>query len=257
MSKTTVTVCAFIVGTCCGFLLNNRVPIVSASPLNPQASVPQKPQRSTISANAFGGDGEGVHIEGAIPMFRALETTPIFTDVTIFNTKQSLDGLECHNCNFNDADLRYSGGAFNLENVKFTGTIRLVLDGAAANTVAFLDLMKRISPGAPVVSPAPQTPIKKKAITKRPSTPISFTPPFIGPIRVSCPVAKIRHYTDTFCVPSILIRYEEPGGWVPLSAGAWTLHRQSQRRREIPPCAGRPSRRSEMGRKSVGLLRSE
>jgi hypothetical protein len=40
------------------------------------------------------------------------------------------------------------------------------------------------------------------------------------------------------------------------SAG-WVGSGVRGKRREIPHCAGRPLRRSEAGRKSVGLLRSE
>jgi hypothetical protein len=38
--------------------------------------------------------------------------------------------------------------------------------------------------------------------------------------------------------------------------GRW-CHASTAKRGEIPHCAGRPLRRSEAGRKSVGLLRSE
>jgi len=181
MTKITIAACAFIMGICCGLLLNNNVPTVSASSPDQQTGAPQKPRRGTISSSGFGNSGEGVHIEGAIPVFRDLESTPIFTDVQIFNTKQSLDGLECHNCEFDNAKLRYSGGAFNLENVKFSGTTSVELGGAAANTIAFLEFLNSLSVGIPVASPTANKPIEKRAETKKPLPKISFTAPFIGP----------------------------------------------------------------------------
>lgn len=177
MSKIAVALLAFISGACMSWLLTGRVAVASTS----TGSNNQKPQRSTITRSAFGNIPGGIVIEGAIPVFRALETTPIFTEVLVFNTKQSLDGFECHKCEFDNAELRYSGGAFNLEEVKFSGTTRVELSGAAANTVAFLKLLNGLSNGAATASPAPNKPIERKATTKKPTGVINFTPPFIGP----------------------------------------------------------------------------
>jgi hypothetical protein len=188
MSKTTVMVCAFIVGTCCGFLLNNRVPIVLASPPNSQASVPQKPQRSIFHGGGVGYGGTGVVISGALPVFRPLESTPIFEDFSIISTSQPLDGLDCRRCEFANVTLRYGGGAYNLENAKFSGTTTLVFEGAAANTVAFLKLIDGLSVVAPPPSLPADKPVEKKstipptpANPKKPVPKIDFTAPFIGP----------------------------------------------------------------------------
>ena len=181
MSKTIIAVGAFILGTCCGFMLNNRVPIVAASaPLNSQAS-DSRPRRSIFHGGGVANAGTGVSIVGAIPSFIPLETTPIFEDFTFSNVGQPLDGLDCRGCKFNDATLRYSGGAYNLENAKFSGTTRLVLDGAAANTLAFLKFLNGLSMGIPPASLPPNKPIKRKAIAKKPIPKIDFTAPFIGP----------------------------------------------------------------------------
>src|SRR6266404_1521008 len=127
MSKTALAISTFILGACCGFLLNNRAPIVSASQLNPQAGVPQKPRRSIFHGGGFGNGGTGAVIEGAVPVFLPLERTPIFDGTSIFNTVQPLDGLDCRNCEFNNVTLQYWGGAYNLENAKFSGTTTLIL----------------------------------------------------------------------------------------------------------------------------------
>jgi hypothetical protein len=180
MSKTSVAICAFIAGACCAFLLNNRVPIVAASPLNPQASAP-RPQRSIFHGGEFSNLKTGVLIREAIPSFIPLENTPIFEDFTFSKTGQPLDGLDCRGCKFNDVTLRYNGGAYNLENAQFTGTTRLVLGGAAANTLAFLKFLNGLSTGIPPASLPPNKPIKRKAIAKEPLPKIDFTAPFIGP----------------------------------------------------------------------------
>jgi hypothetical protein len=186
MSKTTVAVCAFIMGTCCGYLLNNRTPTVLASQLHSQAA--QKPQRSIFHGGGFGNSGTGAVIGGAIPIFRPLETTPIFDGVNIFNTTQALDGLDCRNCAFDNVALQYWGGAYNLENAKFSGTTTLVLEGAAANTIAFLKFMDGLSVGTPPPSLPADKPVEKQsnipsipAIHKKPEPKIDFTAPYIGP----------------------------------------------------------------------------
>ncbi len=180
MSKTTIAAYAFIVGACCGFLLNNRVPSVVASPLNRQASVP-KPQRAIFHGGGVANAGTGVLIQGAIPSFIPLENTPIFEGYRFSNVGQPLDGLDCHDCTFDNTVLRYGGGAFNLENVRFSGTTKLVLDGAAANTLAFLKFMNSLPTGVPLASPPPNKPIERKARAKNPLPKVDFTPPFIGP----------------------------------------------------------------------------
>jgi hypothetical protein len=180
MSKMTVAICAFILGACSSFLLNIRAPIVAASALNPQASAP-RPQRTIFHGGGAGNSGTGVLIQGAIPSFIPLENTPIFEDFTFFNTGQPLDGLDCRGCKFNDVTLRYGGGAFNLDNTQFSGTTRLVLEGAAANTLAFLKLMNGLSTGIPPASLPPNKPVERRARAKKPVPKIDFTAPFIGP----------------------------------------------------------------------------
>jgi len=120
-------------------------------------------------------------IEGAIPSFRPLESTPIFEDFTFASVGQPLDGLDCRGCKFNNVTLRYSGGAYNLDNAQFSGTTRLVLEGAAANTLAFLKLLNGLSTGIPLASLPPNKPLERKARAKKPDAKIDFTAPFIGP----------------------------------------------------------------------------
>ncbi len=181
MSKISVAACAFILGAGCSFLLNENIPVVAASPANLQTENP-KPPRSIINGVTVSGfGGEAIAIPGASPVFLPLENTPIVTDLNVFEAKQSLDGLDCHNCTFANAKLRYSGGAFNFENVNFSGTTQLVLEGAAANTLAFLRFLNSLSTGIPLASPPQNKPIERKARAKKNLPQINFTVPFIGP----------------------------------------------------------------------------
>jgi len=181
MSKISVAVCAFILGATCSFLLNENIAVVAASPSNLQTDNPKPPRSVLHGVSIIGFGGEGVAIEGTVPVFRSLETTPIMTDLIISGTRQALDGFDCHNCTFENAKLRYGGGAFNFENVRFLGTTELTLEGAAANTVAFLRLMNGLSTGIRPAAPPPNKPIERKTRTKKPTPNIDYNPPFIGP----------------------------------------------------------------------------
>jgi hypothetical protein len=82
---------------------------------------------------------------------------------------QILDGLDCDGCVFNNALLKYSGGAVRLEHASFTGTTTLELHGAAQNTIAVLNLMGYIAKGGRIFLPSHKPPIRKataKAIVK-------------------------------------------------------------------------------------------
>ena len=179
MSKTAVAICAFIIGSCCGFLLNSRVPVVAASTPNPQANA-AAPQRSIFRGGGVSNSGTGVLIGGGIPAFIPLDRTPIFEDFNFSDVGQPLDGLDCRGCTFKDTRLTYSGGAYHLENANFSGTTTLVLTGAAANTVALLQFMNGLARGMPSMSLPPRKPIQRKAIAKKPLPKIDFTAPFIG-----------------------------------------------------------------------------
>jgi hypothetical protein len=93
---------------------------------------------------------------------------------------QTIDGLLCDNCEFHDATLKYSGGAFQFTNFKFTGTTKVEVSGAAANTFAFMRLMNAIAAGSPAPKVEPNKPLEQIAIAKVAFT-ASLRSPFIGP----------------------------------------------------------------------------
>lgn len=116
------------------------------------------------------------------PILRTLG--PEFDNAKIVGTAanpaaQILDGLNCKGCTFSNAVLTYSGGAVRLEDMAFTGTTTLRLEGAAANTVALLELWKAINKGLPTAPAVPSKPPVRRA-TPKPRTRGNFeTPPHL------------------------------------------------------------------------------
>lgn len=64
-----------------------------------------------------------------------------FTGVSFEKRVQTLDGLDCTACTFDDVTLEYSGGAVRLVRPKFTGTIRVRFTGAAANALGMASFL--------------------------------------------------------------------------------------------------------------------
>jgi hypothetical protein len=73
--------------------------------------------------------------------------------------------------------LEYSGGAYNLQNARFSGVTRVVLMGAAANTVAILPVLEAIVAGQKPKPANPNTPIIKTAAATTPQL-VSLVSPY-------------------------------------------------------------------------------
>jgi hypothetical protein len=153
---------------------------VRASSSPQTETIPDSRRGHVNGGGAIGNGGEGVLIEGAQPSFLPIDRTPIFNNYTLANESQQLDGFDCRGCTFRDVELTYSGGAYHIENARFSGTTRLVLTGAAANTLAFLQFMQGIASGLPGVPPLPNKPVERRATAKKPMTGMDITAPFIG-----------------------------------------------------------------------------
>lgn len=183
MSKFSICVLAFSAGFVCATLLFKpaSVPVLAAG----QSIEPSIEGRSVFDGTLF-SNGKGFKIEGAVPQFLPIDQTPVFENVTISNDiplPQSIDGLDCRGCDFENVRLTYGGGAFNLENPRFSGTTTLTLTGAAANTVAFLKLMEQVGnglPGLPNDVLRPHTPVKRRFTAKKPMKHMTVTAPYIG-----------------------------------------------------------------------------
>lgn len=178
MSKKSIGIGAFMIGTLFGLLSARCLQFVSASTSPSQSEVPTT-GRNIFSGSTFIG---GIKILGAAPEVPPINKTPVFEGAIITSAHlQQLDGLDCRMCTFDNSALVYSGGAFNLKAAKFTGTTHISLAGAAANTVAFLQFMHGIDSGIPSASLPPSRPIERKAAAKKPMTNLDVTAPFIGP----------------------------------------------------------------------------
>jgi hypothetical protein len=119
------------------------------------------------------------------PNVQVVPTVPPLPNIILHGGKftgvpQVLDGMDCTQCEFNDAALMYGGGAFRLQDIKVSGTTHLTLIGAAANTVALLNFLNGVEQGVPAPPSIPEQPIKKASPAKIPMTKLSITPPFIS-----------------------------------------------------------------------------
>jgi hypothetical protein len=85
------------------------------------------------------------------------------------NGLQKLDGLNCEGCTFENVTFVYGGGPFRLEKCHFGGTIRFVLQGAAANVVAVTKLAEDVAASMAPSGPSPRPKTKEYKI----ATPIT------------------------------------------------------------------------------------
>jgi len=194
MSKATIAIGAFVLGLFCSAALS--VP-QSEHPGSSRPTVNWPDWHGTVfMGGSAAGAGNAVNLEGigAVPFFNTLNHMPTFKRFTISKSGQSLDGLNCEDCQFEGARLRYGGGVVNLKGSTFSGTTELELEGAAANTVALLEFLKAIPEGGLKYKlPTPNRPITKKFASTRPPAPapekaptpqpqkMDFTAPYIGP----------------------------------------------------------------------------
>jgi hypothetical protein len=155
MSKVTVALGSFIVGACSMFL------VLSGN----HASTLEQP----VLAQAPLFDAGGVPVVPPIKMR--------LDNMTLKGLVYQLDGLSCDRCTFVDMTLTYAGGAFSFANCKFDGTTRVVLSGAAANTLSVLPLLEALTKGVPPKPPIPKKPTEQTATAKQLMT-ISFASPY-------------------------------------------------------------------------------
>lgn len=89
---------------------------------------------------------------------------------------QTIDGVSWKDCDFGDTDIEYNGGNVIFENIKFSGKPKLVLNGAAANTVRFIAFWQAFTSGQRPVPPNPNAPIMKTAsVTLKQPVLVSFS----------------------------------------------------------------------------------
>jgi hypothetical protein len=144
MSRVTVAVGSFIAG------VSSTLLFLALSGSH-TSTLAQEPRRS------------GFEITGQEPIVKPLPGIAFTRGKLYGPIEQSLDGLNCDSCLFDNVSFTYAGGAARIINPKFSGTTRLVLKGAAANTmatVAFLQAMLQnqqppaVNPNAPIIRTA-------------------------------------------------------------------------------------------------------
>jgi hypothetical protein len=198
MSKGSIGIAAFVLGFFCSalFSLPQSEHTSSSSRL-----IQNWPDKHTIRFEGGGMTGGGMGMIdpaqlGAIPFFNSLNHMPVFKKFAFVSSRQPLDGLNCEECEFKDAKLRYEGGVVNLQGSTFTGTTELQLEGAAANTIALLEFFKAIPAGKLTYKLPINKPITRKFQSALPPVPpkppfnptpakqpqkMDFTAPYIGP----------------------------------------------------------------------------
>lgn len=176
MSKITLTLGALMVGLVLGSLFSTgRAATQSQAP---SSGVPQIFGGATIDCAGIPGCTP-LGLPNRQPQVPVLG--PPLAHMTFARGTQPLDGLDCDDCIFADTTLIYGGGAFNLKNAQFSGTTHLELNGAAANTLAMLNLVEAIMKGTvkPKVSP-PNKAISKTAKAPAPLKGMNISSPFVG-----------------------------------------------------------------------------
>lgn len=168
MSKITVALGSFIVGACFMLLVGSHTSTlaqVPGRPTPPPTPAPLAPRPCAMEGFSFTGNKHAVAVEGTEPT-ASVVFGPRLCHGSITKGAQALDGLDCDGCKFEDVTLEYSGGAYNLQNAQFSGVIRVVLKGPAANTMAILPLLQAIAVGHSEPPPNPNRPILKSATAK-------------------------------------------------------------------------------------------
>jgi hypothetical protein len=154
MSKVTVAFVSFVLGACCMLLIDsgNHTSIFAQAP-----------------PVMVGGAG--------VPVIPPI--TNKFERFGMGGMSFGVDGAECIDCDFRGTVLQYGGGAFTFTRFKFSGPVRVNLVGAAANTVAFLNLVQALAASQQPPAPKPNSPILKTANLKQEMTG-DFTSPYNG-----------------------------------------------------------------------------
>ena len=180
LPKFTIALLSFAAGLLISPVLG-RVEATSQQP--PVPSIPHSPlQRATIDHLVAERNSAPI-LPNGIPIIKSLTDFPLVkTGEFSHDTAMPLDGLDCETCSFEDALLVYGGGPFRLGNATFKGRVGVQLVGAAANTVALLQLIAALKQNdSKVPQPQSNKPIRKQAQVKRPpNKPIAFGAPFIG-----------------------------------------------------------------------------
>lgn len=138
MSKVTVVLVSFALGACSMFFIESG---------NQTSTFAQAPPVAIAG--------------GGVPIVPPI--TGKFERFGMGGLSFGVDGTECIDCDFRGTVLQYGGGAYKFTRFKFSGPVRVNLVGAAANTVAFLNLVQALAASQQPPPPKPNSPILKTA----------------------------------------------------------------------------------------------
>lgn len=160
---------------------------LSPSPLVPDTDPDGKPRGiwSQITMSNIVGIRPLQNLED-IPKFDPLNSRPILKNGYFSKEVQVLDGLDCRTCTFDNANLVYGGGPFNLENTQFTGQVSLQFVGAAANTIGMMKLTGLLKEEeAAIPQPEINKPVVETTIIKRQKAApkVGFGTPYMGKMK--------------------------------------------------------------------------
>lgn len=159
MSKVTIALGSFALGVCSTSVLFMLLGIQTSTLAQ---APPRTPPRSVMSGGSFSHEPVGIQVEGAEPALRSILEFPRLERYTFNDVGQSLDGLDCTDCTFNNVRFTYSGGPISLVHPSVQGMFRIDFKGASANTLAVQAFFTNLARGSkpqvwPPYQPIPQT----------------------------------------------------------------------------------------------------
>ena len=168
MSKAILSVVSFVAGMFCMFFIasGSHAPMF-AQDKPPAPQVSPSPQSPTPGAPSPVPPGFRVVFQSpGAP--KVPEISQVFSNMVVpaAPVEYIVDGSACNQCVFGDTAFKYSGGNFQFTKFAVTGKITVSLEGAAKNTVLFLDFIQHLAAGQVPATPAPREPIMKTAIVK-------------------------------------------------------------------------------------------
>ena len=154
MHTVTLALGSFIVGAFCASLLLGGI----HTPMSAQSAFAQP---STLVQ----ADNKIPVVPPGITQLSNVSAGPV--------SKQQLDGIACKNFELKAREMKYGGGNFAFDHCTFNGVVTVELTGAAANTMAMLQVLSHLrQPSVPI--PNPNTPRIETIKLEKPLT-VTFT----------------------------------------------------------------------------------
>lgn len=176
MSKVTVAFGSMIIGLSLGWLFFGSHTVTFAQAPTPSPAAPTAPAPCVGAPSPLTNVVQAFTAGNFVPPVPGLNpASGGFRKFHITNGAQQIDGLDVSDWEFENSIVAYGGGAVKLSPATFKGNIRIVLTGAAANTMAFVNLLTSAKRPAP---PNPNVPIERLVTLSSPMTDVTFVAPY-------------------------------------------------------------------------------